>query len=188
MISLQRRRRMDSPTAVRWATAMLPSPPSENSCWIRADSLAYRSRNSLLAMATVFISATIPPSCAKLPAEEGGRSPLFPKPCCRRTRLERAVAAFLVAYPDGIVDSREENFPVSDLPGARRSSNRPHNLFHHLVGQHDLEFYLGNQVHRVFASPVELGVSFLPAMAPGFKHGHAFYANFMQGVFHHIQL
>src|SRR5882724_6055920 len=131
-------------------------------------------------MATVFISATIPLSCAKLPAEEGGRVSAVSKAMVQATSLERAVAAFLVANPNGIVDSREENFSVSDLPGARRTSNRLHNFFHHVIGQHDFEFYLGNQVHGVFASPIKLGVSFLPAVAAGFKYGHALDANLME--------
>ena len=38
-----------------------PSPVTENSCWIAADSLAYRSRNSLLTVATVVISLTPSP-------------------------------------------------------------------------------------------------------------------------------
>src|SRR5882724_2380500 len=155
---------------------------------MRADSLAYRSRNSLLAMATVFISATMP-SIPRETACGGGRSvSAVSKAMLQATRLQSAVAAFLVANPNGVIDSREENFSVSDFPGARGSSNRLHNFFHHVIGQDDFEFYLGNQVHRVFASPIKLGMSFLPAVAPSFKHGHAFDANFMQGVFHYIQL
>src|SRR5580765_4297629 len=106
----------------------------------------------------------------------------------RMKRLERAVTAFLIANPNCIIDSREENFSVSDLPGARRSCNRLHNFFNHVIGQHDLEFYLGNQVHGVFASPIKLGVSFLPTVAAGFKYGHALDANLMEGVFHYIEL
>ncbi len=70
-------------------------------------------------MATVFIPMTIPPYREILGG--GGRSiSAVSKAMLVAMRLECAVATFLVANSDRVVDSREENLAVADLAGARR--------------------------------------------------------------------
>src|ERR1035441_509615 len=94
---------------------------------------------------------------------------------CRRSavsrfaRLQHALATFVVANPNRFVNARKENLPVADLARTCRSGDCLHDFLHHFIGQHDLDFRLRDQVHRVLASPIKLGVSFLPAMSSGFK-------------------
>src|SRR5215470_18832907 len=82
MISPHRRRRIESTSAVRRASTARPSPVVENSCWIAADSRAYKSRNSLLTVATVLIP--ISPESSKPACDRGGRTLLLtPIVSCR---------------------------------------------------------------------------------------------------------
>src|SRR5438270_10189922 len=102
--------------------------------------------------------------------------------------LQGSVPAFLVANPDRVVDSRKENFSVSNFPGARSADDRLHSFLYHLIDQHDLDLHLGDQIDRIFASPVKLRVSLLPAMSARFEYRHAFHADSMQSILHRLQL
>ena len=57
-----------------------------------------------------------------------------------------------------------------------------------LIGQNDFQFYLGQEIDRVFAAAINLGVAFLPTEAFDFTHGHAFDADFGERLLHRLHL
>ena len=54
--------------------------------------------------------------------------------------------------------------------------------------RHEFDFDLGQEVHGVFAAAVDFGVAFLPAESFHFADGHAFDADFAEGVFDFLEL
>ncbi len=57
-----------------------------------------------------------------------------------------------------------------------------------LIGQDDFQFYLRQEIDRVFASAINLGVTFLPTEAFHFTHGHAFDADLGERLLHRLHL
>ncbi len=56
------------------------------------------------------------------------------------------------------------------------------------IGEDDLELDLGQEVHRVFAAAVDFRVALLAAEAFDLGDGHAFDAEFGEGVFDFLEL
>src|SRR5205823_12766612 len=57
-----------------------------------------------------------------------------------------------------------------------------------LIGQNDFDFYLRQEIDRVFAATVDFSVALLPAKAFDLANGHAFDADAAQGVFDLLEL
>src|ERR1700739_3474217 len=87
--------------------------------------------------------------------------------------LERCRAALVVADANGFVDLRDEDLSVADFAGAGRGEDGLHPFFDPLVDHDHLQLDFGEEVDGVFASPIELRVALLTAMAACLENGHA---------------
>src|SRR5262249_34329613 len=96
--------------------------------------------------------------------------------------------ALASANADHLVDAGDEDFSVSDAPRMGRLLDRLDGALHHLVLQHDLDLYLGQEVDDVLGAAVELGMALLPAEALGLGDGDAFDAGLVEGIFHLVEL
>ena len=57
-----------------------------------------------------------------------------------------------------------------------------------LVGHDQFDFDFRQEVHGVFAAAIDFGVALLAAKSLDFAHGHAFDANFAEGIFDFLEL
>ena len=81
-----------------------------------------------------------------------------------------------------------KNLPVADLPCFRCLQNRIDRALDAVIGDHDLEFHLGQKIDRVFAAAINFAVPFLSPESFHFAHGHPFHADFRQGFAHRLAL
>src|SRR5271166_5352559 len=95
---------------------------------------------------------------------------------------QRSLATFIVADADGFVYPREKNLAVTDLSCPSSAGDGLNNFLDHVVGQHQLDLDLWNEIDRIFAATVKLGVAFLPSVTAGFQHRHALHADLVQSV------
>ena len=58
----------------------------------------------------------------------------------------------------------------------------------HVVGQHDLDLHLGQEVDDIFGAAVKFGVALLAAEALDLGHGQALDAGFLKRFLHLVQL
>src|SRR4029453_19469918 len=94
-------------------------------------------------------------------------------PPCRACALECALVAFARTDPDRRVDWGNEDLPVSDIPGLGRAREHARYLVHEVVGYHDFHLDLREEVHRVLATSIELGVALFTAKTPPPRHRHS---------------
>src|SRR3954471_11095590 len=77
--------------------------------------------------------------------------------------LDCFFADFFRANPHGVLYREHKNFPVADLAGLGRADHDADGFVDHFVGEHDFDFHFGEEVDRVFAPAINLGVAFLAA-------------------------
>src|ERR1700730_17615432 len=116
----------------------------------------------------------IPLSCGREIIEAGGS--------------DGVQSGFPGSDPNGFFDVGDENLAVADPPGLGGATDRLDGFFDHVVAEHNLDLHLGEKIHDVFRSAVELGMSFLPAEALGFRHGDALQPDLLQGLLHLVEL
>src|SRR5579862_9608472 len=92
------------------------------------------------------------------------------------------------AYAQRLLDGRNENFAIADLPGLRRRTDGFDDLIGILVGHHDFDADLWQEIHRVFGPAIKLSVPFLPAVALYLGDGHAVDPDRGQGVADFLEL
>src|SRR5229473_1587722 len=102
--------------------------------------------------------------------------------------LQRRLAALAGADADHLVDRRDEDLPVPDAARLGRALDRLQRLGDHLVGEHDLDLHLGQEVDHVFGAPVELGVAFLPPEPLHLGHRQPEDADVGQRLLHLVEL
>ena len=61
-------------------------------------------------------------------------------------------------------------------------------LVEQVVGEHDLDLHLGQEVDDVFGAAIELGVALLAAEALGLGDGDALQADLLQRLLHFVEL
>src|SRR5215468_5965271 len=81
-----------------------------------------------------------------------------------------------------------EDLAVADVAGFCRAGEHGRDLVHQTVGHHDLDLDLGEEIHRVLTSAVELGVALLPAEAADLGDRHADDPDAGQGLLHVVEL
>src|SRR5947209_4972925 len=69
--------------------------------------------------------------------------------------------------PDCFFDVGDKDLAVPDPAGLRSTSDRIHGFFNHVVAEHHLDFYFGEEIHDVFGAAIKLSVPFLAAEALG---------------------
>ena len=79
-------------------------------------------------------------------------------------------------------------FAVADPPGLRGATDRLDRFLDHVVAEHNLDLHLGEKIHDVFGAAIKLGMPFLPAKALGFGNGDALQSDFLQCLFHLVEL
>src|SRR5882762_1722819 len=105
----------------------------------------------------------------------------------RWTLLKRAFAALFVADANRLFYPRQEYFTVADLSCLGGLQYGVHYCIHQLVRQHHLQLDLQQQVHRVLAPAVHLGVPLLASVPAHFGHRHSFNSHFAQRILHRFK-
>src|SRR5690606_7067322 len=85
---------------------------------------------------------------------------------------ERVFAGLAGAHPQDALEVEHEDLSVADLAGARGLCDGLDRGFGQCVRHRRLELDLTNEVHRVFGTAVDLGVTRLRAEALDLRHHH----------------
>src|SRR5262249_7069238 len=75
--------------------------------------------------------------------------------------------------PDRFLDVGDENLPIADPPGLGGATDRLNRFLDHLIGEHNLDFHLGEKIDDILGAAVKLGVALLPSEALGLGHLNA---------------
>src|SRR5262245_5974224 len=87
--------------------------------------------------------------------------------------LESALVALAGTNANGRLHRAHENLSVADVAGLGSSDDDIGDLARQVVGHYHLDFYLRQEVHRVLAASVKLGVALLPPEPAHLGHRHA---------------
>src|SRR5689334_17268632 len=90
--------------------------------------------------------------------------------------------------PDRGLHRRDEDLAVADVAGLRRRRHHLRDLVHEVVGHDDLDLDLGQEVDRVLAAPIELGMALLAPEAADLGDRHADDADAGQGFLDVVEL
>src|SRR5947209_16309245 len=77
--------------------------------------------------------------------------------------LERYFSALIVSDSNCLIDLRNKDLSIADGSSTRGADDGIDCALDHIVCDDHLELYFGEQVYRVFASAIYLGMSFLTA-------------------------
>src|SRR6266550_8522684 len=89
----------------------------------------------------------------------------------RKTKnSDRVQAGFPGSDPDGFFDAGDEDLAVANAPGLGSTTDRLDGFLDHVVAEHNLDLHLGEKIHDVFGSAIELGMPFLPPEALRLGH------------------
>ena len=75
--------------------------------------------------------------------------------------------------PDGLVDRHHKNLAIADLVCTRSVLNGLHSALDEGIIEYDFDLELGQEVHRVFGAPVNLGMALLATEAFDLGDSHA---------------
>src|SRR4029077_20285818 len=81
-----------------------------------------------------------------------------------------------------------EDLSVADAAGLGRAPDRVDGPLDQFIGNHDLDFYLWQEIDDVFSAPVEFGMSLLPPKPLGFSDGDALQAYFLKRFLYLVEL
>src|SRR3954452_2401549 len=95
---------------------------------------------------------------------------------------------FAGADADRFLDVGDEDLAVADAPGLRGAADRVDRLLDQVVGDHDLDLHLGQEVDDVFGAAIELGVALLAAEALGLGHRDALQPDLLKRLLHLVEL
>src|SRR5713226_9982879 len=107
------------------------------------------------------------------------------------TRLAGLYGLFTFLFgadTNGLIDGENEYFPVANFAGLGRADDRRHRRVHAVVRQDQFNFDFGQEIDRVFAAAVDLGMTLLATETLDFTHGHALDPRRAQGILHFFQL
>ena len=82
---------------------------------------------------------------------------------------------------------QDENFAIADLAGFGGTHDHGHGLLHHIVGEDDFDFYLGEKINGVFAATINLRMPLLTSEAFHLGHGHSFDPKLGQSLLHFLE-
>src|SRR5690606_29600328 len=102
--------------------------------------------------------------------------------------LEGGLAALVGADSDGLLERDDEDLAVAYLASLGRLDDRLRRLADDVVLYGDLDLHLREEVDRVLAAAVDLGVALLAAETLYFRDGHAIDADLRQGLLSLLQL
>src|SRR4029077_20693215 len=119
------------------------------------------------------------------------RESSYLKRCCRPLRkkfLQRVAVGLASADAQRMIDRRDEDLAVADLPGARLRRDDLHRLVGDLGGHRDLDPQFGQEVHDIFGAAIDFGMALLTTIALDLGHGHAVDADLCQRLADLVQL
>src|SRR5262249_37234910 len=87
-----------------------------------------------------------------------------------------------------VVEVDDEDLAVADLAGFCRRGDGVDGLVDLFGWNSDFDLDLGQETHRVFCTPVNLRMAFLPAISLDFRHRKTVNANGGQGITDFFQL
>src|SRR5438552_3389779 len=102
--------------------------------------------------------------------------------------LESALVALPGADADRRVHRVDEDLAISDIAGLGRSRQHASDLVYHAVRHHHLDLDLGEKIHRVLATAIELRVALLAAESPHLGHRHPDHSDSGQGFLRVVEL
>src|SRR5438445_10812948 len=102
-----------------------------------------------------------------------GRSASLPPRLEFGDASERVAIGLAGADSQGVVDRRDEDLAVADLPGTRVRGNDLDRLLGDVGGDRDFDSELGQEVHDIFGAAIDFGVALLAAVALDLGHRHA---------------
>lgn len=97
--------------------------------------------------------------------------------------LDGGFTALVGADADDVFDREDEDFAVTDFAGLGGGRDGGDRLGGEVVGDHDLELGLGEEINRVFGTTIDFGVSFLTSKTFHLGDGHTFDADGGEGFF-----
>jgi hypothetical protein len=89
---------------------------------------------------------------------------------------------------DCFLHVQHENLSVADTSGARGLLDRLQHRIQTIVGHDNLKLHLRQEIHDIFCAAIELSVALLAPEPLCLCDGDALDADFLQGVFHLIEL
>src|SRR5688572_20020529 len=105
-----------------------------------------------------------------------------------RRVLQGRLVAFARADADGGLHRRDEDLAVADVAGLRGRGDDLGDLVDDLVRHDDLHLDLGEEVDRVLAAAIQLGVALLTPEPPHLGHRHANHADAGEGFLDVVEL
>ena len=96
--------------------------------------------------------------------------------------LQRVVVRLARANSNGLLDIGYEDLAITDLAGFGSNNNCFDHALDLIIGNGRLDFRLGQKIHDVLGTTVQLRVTALSAEALDLRHGHAVDALLVQGV------
>src|SRR5215813_9073002 len=103
-------------------------------------------------------------------------------------RSNRIFAPFAGADADNLFHRGNKNLSIADLACARSVCNNFNHLRCFIVRYQDLDFYLRQEIDRIFGTAIKLSMALLTPEAFDFLHGHSLDTRFGECIFHLIQL
>ena len=131
------------------------------------------------ARATALITRTVRPLTTTYPP---WRAPWGAR--CQSALSSRSPVRIRTAVSTGVM----KIFPSPIFPVLAAPASTPATLSSEVVGHHDFHLDLREEVHRVLAAAIELGVALLTAEAPHLGHGHPDDPDAGEGLLHVVEL
>ncbi len=85
----------------------------------------------------------------------------WPSPLSRSS--ERLLSGLSGADTDRLLQFQHEDLPVPDLAGVGGLGDCIDHTIRHVIRDSDIDLHLGQEIHHILGTPIELGVSFLPS-------------------------
>src|SRR6266478_2752514 len=105
-----------------------------------------------------------------------------------RFRSDRIKSGFPGSDADSLFDVGDEDLPVADTSGLRRTPDGVDGPLDQFVGNHYFDLNLGQKVDNVFGAAIKLRVALLPAKPLGFGDGNALQSDLLKRFFDLVEL
>ena len=102
-------------------------------------------------------------------------------------RLEGFFADFLSANAYGLIDGGDEDLAVADLAGAGGFDDCGLDAGDEIIGEDDLDLDLGQEIDRVFAAAINLGMALLASKALDFRDRESLYPDACKGFLNFLE-
>src|SRR5260370_14922210 len=107
---------------------------------------------------------------------------------CRKFGSDGIQPGFSCPDADRFLDVGHEDLAVANAPGLSRAPDGVDRFLDQIIGDHDLDFDLGQKIHDILRTAIELGMALLPPETLGFGHGDALQSDFLKRFFHLVEL